>query len=357
MTDTTFKLNHPWTIYLREPLSSYTRYSIYHAELLRLLNFVQDLSTDIAHLKENQSEKVLDCTSSCTREKVQLTNFIIGTPMEDALHKKNCSHIYMDQWQQLFPYHITKFINHYSKLDNDININVIIISPDDIFMDENYREPLFTTKCTDYTFTKIKNREYIYSEENLTIKIDIFTCPFPQLEKNAHLIHKSYELIKKTVTYELDSLAPTESDIDFIDCFYKSLELIASNPLSNMIINSWATFRNVREYDNFGLFKSLLELANKHKIIATEWGFSENNYFFKVLSSIKFTVDYIKYGVSYINPDFSPYLIEKYQKISPKEIALIKKDSFSVMAHKSVLCILIKFPYNKLVLRKIYYGY
>lgn len=301
MTDSTLKLNHPWSIYLREPISSYTKYSIYHSELLRLLDFLKNLNTNIKNIKE---------------DRVQLTNFIIGTPMEDALHKKNCSNIYMFQWQQLFPYHITKFINYYEKLNNDVNVNIIIISPDDIFMDENYKEPLFTSKSTDYKFTKVKNREYNYSKEKVTIKIDIFTCPFPQLEKNKLIIRKSDELIKKIATYELDSLAPSLDDIKFIEKFYENIESIASNPLSNMIINSYATFRNVREYDNYGLFTSLLELANKYKIIATEWNFSENNYFTKIISKIKLTADYIKYDVSYIDPYYSRFLIEKYEKIS-----------------------------------------
>lgn len=337
MTDTLFKLNHPWSIYLREPISSYTKYSIYHSELLRLLDFIVNLNINIKNIKDNR---------------VQLTNFIIGTPMEDALHKQNCSNIYMFQWQQLFPYHITKFINYHEKLNNYVNINIIIISPDDIFMDENYKEPLFTSQCMDYKFTKVKNREYNYSKEKLTIKIDIFTCPFPQLEKNKLTILKSDELIKKIALYQLDTLAPSLDDIKFIDNFYEHIESIASNPSSNMIINSYATFRNVREYDNYGLFKSLLELANKYKIIATEWSFSENNYFTKIMSTIKFTTDYIKYAVSYIDPCYSRSLIEKYEKISLFET---KKNSADIAMGKIVVCILIKFPYNKLVLRKIKY--
>jgi len=335
MSDTILTLNHPWKIYLREPISSYTKYCVYHKELIRLLQFVKSLDEHIINLKENQ---------------VQLTNFIIGTPMEDAIHKRNCSSAYIFQWQQLFPYHITNFIKHYTKLNNDINVNIIIISPDDIFMDDTYKEPLFMTHCTEYTFTKIKNREYIYSEKKLTIKINIFTCPFPQLETNKSVIQKSNILIEKIGTFELDTLAPSEDDIRFIDIFYSYIESIACNPLSNMIINSYATFRNVREYDNFGLFPSLLALANKHKIIATEWEFSENNYLTRIASGIKFTIDYLKYRVSYINPDYSGFVVKYYEDVSPMEI---KKNNSDIAMGKILICILIKFPYNKLVLRKI----
>lgn len=337
MTDIMLTLNHPWSIYLREPISSYTKYKIYYAELLRLLNFTQKLNTNIQNLGENQ---------------IQLTNFIIGTPMEDALHKKNCSNVYIFQWQQLFPYHITKFINYYTKLKKDIIVEIVVISPDDIFMDDNYKEPLFMTYCVDYKFEKVKNREYVYSGENLTIKINIFTCPFPQLEQNKTYIMQSNRLIKVIGTYDLDCFAPSPDDIIFIEIFYEQLEAIASNPLSNMIINSYVTFRNVREYDNYGLFKSLLQLANKHKLIATEWRFSEDNHFTRIVSKINFTIDYLKYAVSYVNPDNYALTMEKYEKISPLKI---KKNLSDIATGKLTLCILIKFPYNKLVLRKITY--
>jgi hypothetical protein len=337
MTEMTLKLNHPWSIYYCEPISSYTKYDTYYKELERLLVHIENLSNRIKELGETDA---------------QLTNFIIGTPMEDALQKKHCGKNYIYQWQQLFPYHITNFINHNMSLDKDISVNIIIISPDDIFMDENYREPLFMTECEDYEFIKFGNRDYVYIEKKLKIKIDIFTCPFPQLEKDKFVIEKSNELIKKVGNYQIENFAPSEDDKKFISNFYDYLEMIASNPLSNMIINSYAIFRNVREYDNYGLFSSLLELADKYKIIATEWTFSENNYFNKIVSKINFTVDYIKYFVSYINPEYSGYRIDKYQDISREEI---KKRSSEIIMGKLVLCILIDFPYGNLLLKKIKY--
>ena len=98
----------------------------------------------------------------------------------------------------------------------------------------------------------------------------------------------------------------------------------------------------------------MLELANKHKIIATEWTFSENNYFSRIVSKIKFTVDHLKYLVSYVNPDYSGSPITNYEKISSTEI---RKKLSDIAMGKMGICILIKFPYNKLVLRKIRYMY
>jgi hypothetical protein len=324
-------LNHPWTIYLREPTSSYTKYSVYYSELMRLLRTITQLNTNISDLKENQ---------------VQLTNFIIGTPMECALQKRDCSIEYMYQWQQLFPKHIHDFIKHHSKLDNEININIIIISPDDIFMDECYKEPLFTTECEEYKFTKIQNREYVHNNKNLTIKVDIFTCPFPQLEMRIETIEHFNNFVERFIPcFELKKFSPTEHDIKFINEFYYNIELIASNPKSNMIINSYATFRNVRDFDNYGLFPTLLEVANKHKIIATEWNFQENNFRTRIISRINYKVDYINYLISYVEPYYTS-ILDDYEKISIQDLKLKSKN----------ICILVKFPYYKMVYRQFLYN-
>jgi hypothetical protein len=332
------KLNHPWSIYFQEPTSSYTKYDVYYGQTISLLQHLKKTDERIKKMSEDQ---------------VQLTNIIIGTPMEDALQKKKCSSAYIHQWQQLFPFHITKFMNYYMKLNKKISIDIIIVSPDEVFMDSTYMEPLFMTHCWDCNFKKVKNREYVHVESGVEIRINIFTCPFPQLEKNDYQILKTNLLIKEIEKFPLQTLAPSEQDAKFINKFYSCIESIASNPSSNLIINSYATFRNVREYDNYGLFKTLLEIANKYKIIATEWHFSETNYFTHIVSKINSTIDHMKYSVCYIDPFYSRHLIEKYEKISFDEIRKIMID---VAQGRIFLCMLIKFPYGEIVVRKIRYN-
>jgi hypothetical protein len=324
--DYEYKLNHPFSIYLNEPLSAYTKYDIYYKELNKLMKYVIETKEEINNIKENE---------------VYLTNIIIGTPMEDAIHKEMCTLIYDYQWQQLFPYHIKKFIKYYTKLKKDIKVNIIIISPDDVFMDDTYHEPLLVKHCEDYNFEKIENRKYIHKNENLTIKINIFTCPFPQLE-NTETINKYNFIIHNIITdFELKNLTPTETDKNFISKFYEHLEIIASNTNSNLIINSYATFRNVPKYDNYGLFKSLLKLANKYNIIATEWTLTENNIFTKIVSKINYGYDYINYGVCYIDPDYCCFELEK---INVSEIKKSKELN---------ICMIVKFPYNNLVYKNV----
>lgn len=336
-----FVLNHPWKIYLREPASSYTNYHIYYKELIKLYNFTKAYKHYIEELKD---------TDAC------LTIKILGTPMEAALQNKSVSTIYEFQWQQLFPKYVYDFIKHHKKLNNNINVNIIIISPDDIFMDENYKEPLFTVKCEDYKFTKVQNREYIHISDNLTIKINIFTCPYPQLETNIKVIEQCNVFINKYYPdYKIKSFAPSEEDIEFIKNFYEYLEEICKNPKSNLIINSFAVFRNVREFDNYGLFPTLLEVANKYKIIATEWSFNESNFKVRVVSNIDFKMNFTYFRISYVEVAYTYSIIMEYLKTNLDEIKKLKIEYNDFYKLTNEICILIKVPYKKMVYKKIIY--
>jgi hypothetical protein len=337
-----FNLNHPWKIYFAEPTSAYTEYEIYYQELVRLYNYIKFYNEYLENLKEND---------------VCMTILILGTPMEAAIWNKQCSEIYDFQWQQLFPKYIFDFIKHYKKLNNNININIIVVSPDNIFMDKFYREPLFTIKCEDYSFNKIKNREYIHTSDNLTIKIDIFTCPFPQLETNTKNIERHNNFIHKIIKdYKLKTFEPSEEDIKYINRFYENFERICENKKANLIINSFAVFRNVRDYDNYGLFPTLLEVANKHKIIATEWSFNERNIFVNIISKINYLINHAYFKVSYVEVAYTSLIIRDYLKINFEEIKRLKKeyDDFRKLANE--LCIIIKVPYKKMIYKKIIYS-
>jgi len=337
-----FKLNHPWKIYFAEPTSSYTEYDIYYQELIRLYNYIKFYNYYLEKLKEND---------------VCLTILILGTPMEAAIWNKQCSEIYDFQWQQLFPKYIFDFIKHYKKLNNNININIIVVSPDNIFMDEFYREPLFTIKCEDYSFNKIKNREYIHTSTNLIIKIDIFTCPFPQLETNTKNIYRFNNFIEKIIEdYKLKTFEPSEEDILYINSFYENFERICTNKSANLIINSFAVFRNVRDYDNYGLFPTLLEVANKHKIIATEWSFNENNIYVNIVSRINYLINYAYFKVSYVELGYTYRIISDYIKINLEEINKLKKEYNNFKKLVNEICIIIKVPYKKMVYKKIIYS-
>ena len=105
--------------------------------------------------------------------------------------------------------------------------------------------------------------------------------------------------------------------------------------------------------DKQQLINKYLEIANKYKIIATEWSFSEKNFLTRIVSKINFTIDHIKYSLSYLDPDECNFMAIEYENISNNEIRNIK-DTWSFGTNPQI-CIMINYPYNRLVLKKINY--
>lgn len=335
------QLNHPWTIYHSEVMSSYIKYSVYYEELIRLREYFSQLVNEITHLTDDQ---------------VVLNNIIIGTPMECEIHKKQLNSKYFFQWQQLFPVYINDFLDMYETKGKYPIVNNIIISPDEIFMDLDYNEPVFT-RLSGFDFVKISNRKYQCINSSFTINVNIFTCPFPQLETRTAIIEKINTFVKlHLLEYPIKDFNPSASDIKFVNEFYSLIEILASNTMLNeqinLVICSYATFRNIRDYDNYGLFYSLLELANKYKIIATEWSFSESNYKLKIVSKIKPTVDYINYLISYIDPTYSGDFFTYYEDLTKEQLRELKKitNYYDLI---NFVCIKISFPYNNLKYQKM----
>ena len=308
------KLNHPWTLYHNEPISGYTNYKIYREETQRLYNCLSTI---------NNMLNIPNNTKYCV-------NMILGTPMEGV--SKN-------QWQQLFPSHIKRFIDCY-KNEYNIKIFIIIVSPDKIFENEFYVEPEFTKCCTDFEFNKIENRYYKYTGECLKYTVDIdvniFTCPHPEIELRIDRVIKYNNILKNNAGIDIDTYEQTEHDIFFVNNYYELLEMLfcksvnlnvfdTENISSNLsiIINSYATFKNVSGYENYNLFPRLLTLLDKYKLIATEWDFIENSFCSRIVSKIPYVVNYIKYMVNYADLQYND-----------------KRDG------KDRTCIIIDFPYK-----------
>jgi hypothetical protein len=330
------KLNHPWTIYHSEMLSSYIKYSIYYEELDKLFKYFSRLVDTVKELPDSSAI---------------LNTLIVGTPMECALQQKSSMSF---QWQQLFPVHINDFVDYCENEKKYGIVNICIVSPDDTFMDLHYKEPLFT-KCSGLDFTKVEPRHYLCTSPNFEIRVNIFTCPFPQLETRTDVIQKVNLFVKSHVPdFAIQDFTPNDSDIKFINDFYSLLETLGSNPKSNIIINSYATFRNVREYDNYGLFPSLLKFANKYGIIATEWNFLESNFKTKIVSKIPMTIDYINYRVSYVDFSHSSVLFADYEDLSVEKLRELKK-MYNMYDLMEIVCIVIVFDTSgpKLVYRRM----
>jgi hypothetical protein len=267
------ELNHPFFIYPRGFMSEYNEYSLYRQEVIRLYNFIGNLSN-----KLDEKYSYYDV----------LIPFIIGSPMEDALAKLHTTFDNIFQYSQLFPNYINKFIS-YNK--NKKFIQIIIISPDNIFSPNSTHTPYFSL-YSPYDFVNTNFNEYIYLDEFIEINVNIFNCPFPCVETRNSLVIRYQQMIDtlNPNTFNITTYKQNQTDINFINSFYSSLDKLFSKSISEsrikIIINSWVSFKNLDGYsENYEMFPNLLKLANKYNIIATEWDFIDNLTFTKIVSN------------------------------------------------------------------------
>ncbi len=270
------KLNHPFFIYPRGFLSEYNDYKHYRNEVVRLNQFIEELTLDIM---KNHSDKEI------------LIPFIIGSSMEDSIYNSNTNKNNYFQISQLFPNYINNFIQ---SNDNNKFIQVVIISPDAIFSQQFNKKPYFISNVS-FEFIQTNLNEYIYSNENITIKINIFNCPMPCLELRSEAIIRYDNMINflDNNYYNINTYKQTTYDVEFIEIFYLNLNELFSliNRIHGIkiIINSWVSFKNLDGISNkYNMFPKILELANKYNIIATEWEFIDEQFFTKIISNYKF---------------------------------------------------------------------
>jgi hypothetical protein len=268
------ELNHPFFIYPRGFMSEYNYYELYRTEVKKLNEFVDKLFIEI-----NEQQ----------RDKEVLVSLIVGSAMEERLINSNTSINNYFQYHQLFPNYINNFIENNS---NNKFIQIIIVSPDNIFMSPS-NVPYFTL-YEPFDFVLTNTNEYIYSNDRINIRINIFNCPFPCVEKRNDITMNYDTLIKNLEfnPYGISSFIQTQYDIEFIEHFYFNLEKLFSLSPDlgiKIIINSWVSFKNLSKYsDNYNMFPKLLELSNKYNLIATEWDFIDELFYARIISDYKF---------------------------------------------------------------------
>lgn len=266
-------------------MSEYNEYPLYRQEVIRLNEFIKNLTFELEH-KYNLNNILIP--------------FIIGSSMEDSLANSHTTIENIFQYSQLFPNYINNFIGQTS---NKKFIQIIIISPDKIFSTNHV--PYFLL-YEPYPFINTCPNEYSYLNEFIEIKINIFNCPVPCIESRNNLILNYQSMIDglNSNHYHIDSYEQNNTDINFINNFYFNLDklfnLSVLNQKIKIIINSWVSFKNLYGYsENYKMFPNLLKLANKYNIIATEWNFIDNLKFTKIISNYK--IENINFIGSYIN--------------------------------------------------------
>lgn len=297
-------LNHPFFIYPRGIMSEYNYYELYRTEVIKFNKFIDNLFIEIN--ERHEGEEIL-------------IPLIIGSAMEDCLVKSNTSNNNFFQYRQLFPNYINNFIESNS---NNKFIQIIIISPDDIFSSKSYI-PTFTL-YESFDFILTNSNEYVYKDETINIKINIFNCPFPCVDNRIDLILSYENILKKINSYDILSYRQTQEDLQFIDIFYLNLDKLFSlkhNHMVKIIINSWVCFKNLYGYsENYNMFPKLLSLANKYNIIATEWEFIDELFHTKIISK------YIFGDVNFYGTNIN-YVFDEYLRDLPENLAKIKFSS------------------------------
>jgi hypothetical protein len=265
------KLNHPWYVY---PRGGYNDDSLYKLEIIRLINFLEDLEKNI--------------------DEIKLLNIILGTMFEEEENPMK----YLDEftWQQLFPYHIQKMYEDMIINNNKGFIQIIIISPDDFINKDNYI-PRFANKKYNKNFNFIKETKgaWIHNFKDITIKANIFCCPMPSIDKRFDLkdeIKKKFGLDEK--------LKPNIYDICCVDKFYSLLDNLTQKILT--VINNWVKFLHPDPGWPIGLdmFIEIRKIIQKNKILLTFW--ARNNLIYDI-RNIYFPNGKFKKEYSYVNPN------------------------------------------------------
>ena len=264
-------MNYPFPIYPNGILSGYTSYSRYLCEVLRLYEFLSDLVIKI------QFEDIKN-----------LIILNIGSAGEDAIYfiKKNPAYIEESencQWRQIHPVFIEHFIN---KFKNNLNINVIVVSPDSYQEDIDYI-PMFVQKyiITDdfiLNYTIENNQKYTYhnKDANVAVEFNFFNCFMPNIEKNKNKIALHNKLIKDTNSiYEINNFTQTVEDLEFIQIFYEKIEeifTVSKNHNNYLIILNFATFRNTF-VPSEAMFCHIIKLIRNYNVVFFEWNNFKNN--------------------------------------------------------------------------------
>ena len=289
-------LNHPWFIYPHAFMSEYNNYQLYKRESIRLEFFLNNFKNNLESNNYGDSKILLP--------------IIIGSTMEDAfLGSHSDITKYSFQFEQLFPNYINNFID---KSDGHKYIEIIIISPDRIFSNDEYI-PLFA-KLSRYDFNKINNYKYTSTSDSYVININIFNCPMVTIEKRINTIKKCDIILsecKKNIDFDcqISTYKQTKFDLFLINKIYEHIEKIFSyvhndNPI-NIIVNSWVSFKNLYGYsENYNMFPELLKLASDYNIIATDWDYQDENFISTIKSNYHFGNKSFKFNkIVYISYD------------------------------------------------------
>ncbi len=248
-------LSNPYFAYPGTPFRGYHNFKLYNKELKRLYTFLDD----------------------CDMKPKTNVYICIGAAMEEVIGHNSYEKHY--QWKQLFPDHLQNFILN----NKDSDTQLIIISPNDTFSDDNYKDPVFISRTDElFDWTKIENRKYTSTKYNVTVNIFCTMMPHDDSTRNK-LLMTQLKRKKELCEYFswLSQLEQTRDDLEFTNIFYKVFGKFLDSVNNNHgIIScfSFAVFNEVtefRKYNNYAMFSEIKKLFSDDATnrLLLEWCF------------------------------------------------------------------------------------
>ncbi len=258
------KINFPWFVYPGYPCrGGYTDFEQYKEESIRLYKF----------LKEYQIKGKM------------LFHICIGAAMDEMLMTNNISiDKYDHQYSQLFPNFIEHFV--WNKDDSEDRCQIVIISPNRSFSDDNFTPPNFiSTTNSIYNWEMIGNKKYRSKE--CGIDVDIFYTPMLHNDQERNMQYVD-TLSKDDISKNyISDIIQTSDDIKFINSFYKTLENLFEkvNDKGGIVTCfSTAVFDHGSElqyiYNKYAMFSEIVNYfsSNSSNRLLCEWKFIKDNY-------------------------------------------------------------------------------
>lgn len=274
------KLNFPYYTYPGIPHCGYHDIDHYNSELLRL---------------KSEFELLITRTDEDTPILFHLT---IGAAMEEY-QKLAESTSYDFQWQQLFPFHIRRFIkeNKYKR-----KIVHFIVSPNEHFA-KSGDIPFFIQKTPEFEW-EIVGKSY-YSKK-FNYEVHIFCTMMPTIDlRNSEILDRleKFDHLKNA----MGIYRQTIFDREFTEKFYEYVngaisEIIRHNGIAACF--SFAVFNadsDRGKLRDFLMFPKITKIFDNHKCILAEWIFRATCYILVLRKPLSHT----RLQLSYVEPTTS----------------------------------------------------
>jgi hypothetical protein len=284
--NTDLNIKYPYFLYPGYPFrGGYTKFELYRSETCKLFDYINNY-------------KIQNKT---------LFHLTIGAAMEEVIDA--LEYDVKQQWRQLLPQHV----DIWAAYANGLPIDIVIVSPNVSFSDEEYIDPIFISKTQEkYEWIKIENRKY--KSEKFNINIDIFCTMFPHIDpRNNILIEKAINIKNIDQYYPyIDDARQTDKDKIFVNKFYKNLDTLFCKIkekqgivtcFSFAVFNNKSCFNKYNDYKMISEIKKLFDMFDIETSLLCEWVHDINNT--NMLVYNKVNVFFIKKKKLYI--DYTDY--------------------------------------------------